>query len=161
VFELSNETILLASPPRVWTVLTRFEDYRFWHPYTRPAGMAAADSVIQYSFRINPRKDRFWALEARLTGCTENVHLAFQVELGWLLTLEERFMIAHEPVGSKLIHSYRCSGLLSFLRPKGLRRNFEGMLKATDRLIQRRLTRTQSKPPGRPRVRKGFRPDQS
>jgi len=160
LFEEINETILHASPAKVWPVLSAFDDYKYWHPYTRPTGLPVPKSVVQYSFRIDPRKDRFWTMDAIVAECDESTRLVFQLRLGWLMTLEERFSIGHDPVGSKLVHSYRCTGLLSLLPLRGLRRNFQGMLKATDRLMQRRLTRTQSKPtPSKPRVRKGFRPD--
>jgi len=160
MIEENNETILYASPAKVWPVLCRFDDYKYWHPYTRPTGLPVPKSVVQCSFRIDPRKDRFWTMNAVVAECDESTRLVFQLRLGWLMTLEERFSMGHDPVGSKLVHSYRCTGLLSLLPLRGLRRNFQGMLKATDRLLQRRLTRVLSKPKSsRPQVRKGFRPD--
>lgn len=161
MFEVANETILHASPPRVWTALTSFEEFKRWNPYVRPSGPAAPEAVVQYSFRMNP-KARFWTVDALLIECEQQVRLVFRFGFGWFLSFEEDYAIYPDPVGSKLIHTFRCTGVLSKLRLKNMKRNFRAMLDVTDRMLQRHLSRVRSKQiPTKRKVRRGFRPDHS
>src|SRR3546814_10105982 len=79
---------------------------------------------------------------------------------GGLMTFEESYCVVPVPVGSRLVHSFRCTGLLSALKHRNMRKNFAKMLEITDRLFQRHLT--PARPPSpKKRPRKGFRPNRS
>src|SRR3546814_5649039 len=56
VLSVENETILHASPPRVWTALTRFDNYGRWSPFIRIDGALVLDGLVAYSFRLNSKK---------------------------------------------------------------------------------------------------------
>lgn len=162
MFEVRNETILYASPPRVWTVLSSFDEFKRWNPYVRPSGPTAPEAVVEYSFRMNPKKARFWTVDAKLTAYDPHTRLVFQFGFGWFMSLEESYTIHTDPVGSKLVHSFRCTGLVSKLPMKKMQRNFRAMLEVMDRMLQRHLSRARSKQmPAKRKVRKGFRPDRS
>lgn len=162
MFEVANETILHASPPRVWAALTSFGEFKRWNPYVHPSGPATPGAIVQYSFRMNPNKARFWTTDARLSAFDLHARLVFRFGFGWLLSFEESYAIHLDPVGSKLVHSFRCTGLLSNLRLKNIKRNFRAMLGVTDRMLQRHLSRVRSKQiPTKRKVRRGFRPDHS
>ena len=158
--EVSNETILQASPPRVWTVLSSFHEFERWNPYVRPSGPAVPEAVVEYSFRSNAKKRHFWTVDACLTACDPPARLAFRFGLGWLVSFEESYAIYGDPVGSRLVHSFRTTGLLSNLPLKSMKRTFRKILEVSDRGLQRHLVRTRSNPTARKKVRKGFRPSQ-
>src|SRR3546814_6954479 len=58
---------------------------------------------------------------------------------GWLIGFEESYSLTPVPVGSRLVHSFRCTGIIASLKRKKMRRNFRQMLEITDRLFQRPL----------------------
>src|SRR3546814_5993439 len=47
VLSVENETILHASPPRVWTALTRFDNYGRWSPFIRIDGALVLDGLVR------------------------------------------------------------------------------------------------------------------
>ncbi|WP_454890424.1 SRPBCC domain-containing protein [Sphingopyxis chilensis] len=155
---VENETILHASPPRVWTALTRFDDYSRWNPFIRIDGPLARDALVQYSFRMKAGKARFFTVDARIIALEPQSRVTFRFGFGWLLAFEESYCVAPVPVGSRLVHSFRCTGLLSALKLKNMRRNFGQMLEIMDRLFQRQLSPARPPASAKKRVRKGFRP---
>src|SRR3546814_4280698 len=68
MFAEENETILHASPPKVWAALTRFDDYPRWSPFVRISGQLEQGALVEYSFRMRPNKPRFWTVDARITA---------------------------------------------------------------------------------------------
>ena len=156
---VENETILHASPPKVWTALTRFEDYGRWNPFIRIDGPLAQGALVQYSFRMKADKARFFTVDARITELEPQKQIAFRFGLGRLFAFEESYFLAPVPVGSRLVHSFRYTGLLSAIKFGKVRRNFGQMLEITDRLFQRHLRPARPPTSAKKRVRKGFRPD--
>src|SRR3546814_5247629 len=73
---------------------------------------------------------------------------------------EESYSLTPVPVGSRLVHSFRCTGIIASLKRKKMRRNFRQMLEITDRLFQRHLRPARPSSSNKRRVRKGFRPDE-
>src|SRR3546814_16346109 len=107
---------------------------------------------------MRSNKPRFWTVDARITALEPQRCMTFRFGFGGLMTFEESYCVVPVPVGSRLVHSFRCTGLLSALKHRNMRKNFAKMLEITDRLFQRHL------PPARPpspkkRPRKGFRPN--
>lgn len=153
-----NETILHAAPPKVWTALTRFEDYERWSPFVRIAGPLELGALVQYSFRTKTNKPRFFTVDARITALEPQKRVTFRFGLGGLISIEESYSVAPARAGSQLVHSFHCTGLLPVLTPKRTRRNLSQILEATDREFRRHLSHARPSSPARKRVRKGFRP---
>lgn len=159
MFAEENETILLASPPKVWTALTRFDDYARWNPFARVAGPLEAGALVEYSFRMKSNKPRFFTVDARIIALEPQKRMTFRFGFRGLICFEESYSVEPVPVGSRLVHSFRCTGLLSVLKLKNMKRNFSQMLDITDRLFQRHLNPTRPPASAKKRVRKGFRPN--
>ena len=158
MFLVENETVLHASPPKVWTALTRFDNYERWNPFIRINGPLVLDGLVQYSFRLNTKK-RFFTIDARIIVIEPQRQVIFHFGFGWLLAFEESYSLTPVPVGSQLVHSFRCTGILAGLKLKKMRRNFGKMLEITDRLFQRHLRPARPSNPAKKRIRKGFRPN--
>ena len=158
MFAVENETILHASPPKVWTALTRLDGYARWNPFVRISGPLEPGGLVEYSFRMKSNKPRFFTVDARIIALEPQKRVTFRFGFGGLMSFEESYCVVPIPVGSQLVHSFRCTGLLSALKLRRMRKNFSKMLEITDRLFQRHLT--PARPPSpKKRVRKGFRPN--
>lgn len=159
MFSEENETILHASPPKVWTTLTCFDDYERWKPFVRVTGPLEQGAPVEYSFRMKSNKPRFFTVDACVTALEPQRRVVFRFGIGGLISFEESYCVLPVPVGSQLVHGFRCTGLISVLKPKNIRRNFSQMLEITDRLFERHLSRGRPPLPIKKRVRKGFRPN--
>ncbi|AMG76524.1 SRPBCC domain-containing protein [Sphingopyxis granuli] len=159
MFAEENETILHFSPPKVWAALTRFEDYEWWNPFIRIAGRPEAGALVQYSFRMKSNKPRFFTIDVRIITLEPQRRMTFRFGFGGLLSFEESYAVEPVPVGSRLVHSFRCTGLLSALKLKKMKRNFSEMLEIIDPLFERYLGPTRPPASAKKRVRKGFRPN--
>lgn len=157
MFSVENETVLHASPPKVWTALTRFDNYERWNPFIRIDGPLVLDGLVQYSFRMNSKKKRFFTIDARIIALEPQRQVTLRFGFGWVLAFEESYSLAPIPVGSRLVHSFRCTGVLAGLKLKKMRRNFGQMLEIIDKLFQRHLRPARSPAAARKQVRKGFR----
>lgn len=159
MFAEENETILHASPTKVWTALNRFDDYARWNPFVRITGQLATGALVEYSFRMKSNKSRFFTVNARIITLEPQRRVTFRFGFGALMAFEESYSVEPVPVGSRLVHSFRCTGLLSALKLKNMKRNFSKMLEVTDRLLQRHLSPARPSSSAKKRVRKGFRPN--
>lgn len=159
MFVEENETILHASPPKVWAALIRFDDYARWNPFVRIAGPLEQGALVEYSFRMKSNKRRFFTVDARIVALEPQRRVTFRFGFGGLLSFEESYCVVPIPVGSQLVHSFCCTGLLSALKLRNMRKNFGKMLEITDRLFQRQLTPARPPTSTKKRVRKGFRPN--
>ncbi|WP_430417836.1 zf-TFIIB domain-containing protein [Parasphingorhabdus sp.] len=81
VFTQENETILHASPTKVWSALTRFEDYGHWNPFIRISGSLALDAIVKYSFRMKKSKRGFFIINARISVLEHQRHISLSL---WL-----------------------------------------------------------------------------
>lgn len=155
MFGVDNETMVPASPPRVWTAITRFDTYHAWHPFVRISGLSEPGRAIEYSFRIRPDQPRFRTMFARIREIQTHERLVIRFGLGWLVSFEEAYVLMPAPGGTRLLHSLRCRGLLSLLLSRrGARRNFTNLLEATDMALARYLAPVKRPPPGRARPRR-------
>src|SRR3546814_20161146 len=68
MFAEENETILHASPPKVWSALTRFDDYPRWSPFVRISGQLEQGALVESSFRMRSHTPRFWPVDAPITA---------------------------------------------------------------------------------------------
>ena len=148
MFAVENETILHASPPKVWTALTRFENLSRWNPFIRIDGPIEQGAFAQYSFRMKSGKAHFFTIDAHITKSEPQKNIVLRFGFGWLIAFEESYTVVPVPVGPRLLHDFRCTGVLSALKLKKIRRNFGQMLKIIDRLFQRHLSPARS--PGPP-----------
>lgn len=141
MFEVSNETLFECTPAQLWGVLVNFDQYERWNPYVRPKGTASRGTEVPYWFRMKPDRPFFWRVSAIITELEPRTRLVFNVKLSWLLSIEERYVLEPCAGGSRLIHSFRCDGLIARLRLRKARNNFEGILSETDRFLTRYLAR--------------------
>ncbi|MGD9811669.1 MAG: SRPBCC family protein [Sphingobium sp.] len=146
-----------AAPPKVWTALTRFEDYERWSPFVRIAGPLELGALVQYSFRMKTNHPRFFTVDARIAALEPQKRVTFRFGLRGLISIEESYSVAPVPVGSQLVHSFRCTGLLSVLKPKKMRRNLSQILEITDRRLRQHLGQARPRSPASKRIRRGFR----
>ena len=151
MFTQENETILHASPTKVWSALTRFEDYGHWNPFIRISGSLALDAIVKYSFRMKKSKRGFFIINARIS-------VSFRFGFRGLISVEESYLIAPESVGSRLVHRFHCTGPLSALKLRRMMTNFNLILETTDKQFQRHLRRSWPSAKVKKRVRRGFRP---
>jgi len=141
MFAVRNETLVTASPLRIWAALTRFDNYHRWHPFVRISGRPAVDTAVDYSFRIRPDRPRFRTMFARVRSVDTHVQLVITFGLGWLVSFEDAYLLLPSANGVRLVHSLGCRGLLSLLFPRGRAiRNFTNLLEATDLSLARHLS---------------------
>lgn len=157
MFTQENETILHASPLKVWSALTRFEDYEHWSPFIRISGRLALDAIVQYSFRMKKSKRGFFVVNARISHLEQQRHISFYYGFRGLFSVEESYMVAPEPVGSRLTHSFHCTGPLSALKLKKMKRNLNLIIETTDRQFQKYLRPSRPSAKAKRNVRRGFR----
>lgn len=138
---VTNEMLLKEPPARVWTAITRFDDYARWHPFLRITGEPKAGAEIMLSFIGNDGKQILRPMLARILVAEQ--HLLFGVRFGFgrFVSFEERYELAPQPEGTLLIHSLTCRGLLAPLVPsKVLLGNFRKFLEASDRNLSQLLS---------------------
>lgn len=135
MFEVARVTLIARLPAQLWDVLANFDRYERWNPYVRPKGEPERGKEIGYSFRMNPANPRFWDVSAVVSAWEPGARMGFDVRLSWMLSIEEYFILEPAPGGTRLIHSFRCKGPIARLRLSKARRNFEGILSETDRLL--------------------------
>jgi hypothetical protein len=157
MFTVENETVIHTSLPRVWTAITRFDDYPRWHPFVRITGSLTSDTKVDYSFRMKTGNAPFRTVDARIVTVDEQRCFALRFGLGKLFALEESYLLSAIPPGARVVHSFRCTGLLSLLPLKGAKRLFGSLLRAEDRLLARHLALRRPSTAHRRRARKGFR----
>lgn len=158
MFLVENESIVHASPPQVWTAITRFDEYPRWHPFVRIAGSLTPDANVDYSFRMKLGNAKFRTVDARIVTLDAQKCLVLRFGFGWLLAFEEAYSLSPLPTGSRLVHGFRCAGLLSALPLSNLKHNFARLLETTDRVLVRHLTFRKPPTKSKRRIRKGFRP---
>src|SRR3546814_12445060 len=90
MFAEENETILHASPPKVWAALTRFDDYPRWSPFVRISGQLEQGALVEYTFRLRSNKPRFWTVDARITAHEPQSCMTLRIGFGGLIRSEER-----------------------------------------------------------------------
>jgi hypothetical protein len=71
MFTVENETVIHTSLPRVWTAITRFDDYPRWHPFVRITGSLTSDTKVDYSFRMKTGNAPFRTVDARIVTVDE------------------------------------------------------------------------------------------
>jgi hypothetical protein len=123
MFTVENETVIHTSLPRVWTAITRFDDYPRWHPFVRITGSLTSDTKVDYSFRMKTGNAPFRTVDARIVTVDEQRCFALRFGLGKLFALEESYLLSAIPPGARVVHSFRCTGLLSLL-PLKVRSDF-------------------------------------
>ncbi|MBN9505135.1 MAG: SRPBCC family protein [Altererythrobacter sp.] len=154
---VEHETVIHASPAKVWTTIIRFEDYRRWHPFVRISGVPAPGAKVDYSFRVKTGDAPFRTVDARIIEFDAQRGLAFRFGLGWLFAFEETFKMFPAPTGARLVHGYRCTGLIGALPLRNLKRLFGKLLDVTDHMLLRHLVFQKPPSGNRRHARKGFR----
>lgn len=144
MFIVENETILHASRADVWDEVTNFSSYRRWNPFIRIEQLAAEDKKVQYSFRVNASKPTFYTVTARLLEFDTARSMIFGVGFRSILAIEEGYHLTSAADGVRLMHSFRCTGLLAALKLNKMKHNFAKMLEIMDRRFQQHLQEQKS-----------------
>ena len=134
--ELHTETVIQASPQRVWEVLTDFPAYPNWNPFI-PRINGAAETGSRLDVQLQPPGGRGMRMRPTVLAAKRPQELRWLGHLGvpGLFDGEHRFRI--EPVGAdrvRFVQAERFSGLLVplVLRfvERGTRQGFEAMNQA-------------------------------
>ncbi|KQN00207.1 hypothetical protein ASE82_17815 [Sphingomonas sp. Leaf230] len=156
---IENIVTLIASPLRVWSVITDFAGHPQWKPFTQLAGEAVEGGKATYSFRIG-------GLGKPITTAADIIRVDKPVAFAWtagvpkLLLFEEVYELEADPAGTRLRHSLRFHGFLSGMWTALLRRRLQAGLVQSDRCLERQLRRLATQPGLKPRptpVRHGGR----
>lgn len=141
MFAVRNETLVAASPLRIWAALTRFENYYRWHPFVRMLGLPLPGHVVDYSFRMRWDFPQFDRLVARIRSIDGQAKMVTTFGLGWLVFFKDAYLFLPSPVGVRLIHSLGCRGLQSLLLPHAkAEQNVANLLETTDFNLVRYLS---------------------
>src|SRR3546814_10489320 len=108
---------------------------------------------------MKSNEPRFCTIVAVIITCEPKRRMTFRFGFGGLLSFEESYAVEPVPVGSRLVHCFRCTGLLSALKLWKMKRNFSEMLEIIDPLFERYLGTTRPPASAKNSVRKGFRPN--
>ena len=134
--ELHTETVIQASPQRVWDVLADFEAYSEWNPFI-PRINGAAETGSRLDVQLQPPGGRGMRMRPMVLASKRPEELRWLGHLGvpGLFDGEHRFRI--EPLGTdrvRFVQEERFSGLLAplVLRfvERGTRQGFESMNQA-------------------------------
>jgi len=134
--ELHTETVIQASPQRVWDVLADFEAYSEWNPFI-PRISGAAETGSRLDVQLQPPGGRGMRMRPTVIAAKRPQELRWLGHLGvpGLFDGEHRFRI--EPLGTdrvRFVQEERFSGLLAplVLRfvERGTRQGFESMNQA-------------------------------
>lgn len=149
MMEFRREHDLAFTPGQVWAVLLDFEGHRQWNPYVRLELLHSDPIALRYWLRMNPHKPKLLEVPATVLAAYPERLLTIYVRPSFLLKFEESFALSPNGTGTRLVHSYRCGGLLVTLRLPGIRKSFETMLGSIDRrLIAHLERRYRGKPRG-------------
>lgn len=141
MFTVTNETLLKEPPARVWTALTRFDDYSRWHPFVRANGVPRGGAQIHITFIGSGGKQILRPMQARIMMAEPHLLLWIRFGFGRVISFDERFQLTAQPAGTFLIHSLSCRGFLSpFVPSKIARGNFSKFIEASDRNLTQHLS---------------------
>ncbi len=73
--EIKTETLINATPDKVWTLLTDFANYPKWNPFIKSIkGEVNASNKIEVT--IEPPKEKGMTFKAKVLICNENKELS-------------------------------------------------------------------------------------
>lgn len=137
-----ESTVHLAAPlARVWRLLVDLEHYSDWHPFVSLAGAAAVGTEIGYKYRTRMRAIPEVSTTAQLVRIDRHAAINWKLGIRGLLEVEEGFRLAKSDKGTTVTHSISCSGLLSSLAVKRLKRGLENSVSVTNQSLARFLKR--------------------
>ena len=149
--DFERERILPFTPGQIWTVLEDFENHKIWNPYVRIRQLADDPVMLRYELRDDPRKPAFAAVPVRLLAAYPERLMTIDVRSGFLLSFEESYALSPVQGGTKIHHSYSCTGFLVWLHLPATRKRFETMIDSVDSMLLSYLERKyRRQPPRRP-----------
>lgn len=155
MFSVENESVIQASPARIWTAILLFEDYHRWNPFVRISGVPAPGAAIDFSFRVQGGETPFRTVDARIVAFEAQKEIAVRFGLRWLCLFEESYSLTAVPEGTRLVHGFRCTGLASLFPLEGVQRGCAQLLKVADRMLERHLAVRRLPTPEKRRNRRG------
>src|SRR3546814_20652811 len=88
---------------------------------------------------MKSNKPRFFTIDACIITFEPQRRMTFRFGFGGLLSFEESYAVEPVHVGSRLVHCFRCTGLLSALKLWKMTRNYSEMLELIDPLFERSM----------------------
>src|SRR3546814_18740729 len=88
---------------------------------------------------MKSNKPRFFTIDACIITFEPQRRMTFRFGFGGLLSFEESYAVEPVPVGSRLVHCFRCTGLLSELKLWKMKRNYSDLLEIIDPHFERYL----------------------
>jgi uncharacterized protein YndB with AHSA1/START domain len=137
-----ESTVHLAAPlARVWRLLVDIEHYSDWHLFVSLAGTAAVGTEIGYKYCTRMRAIPEISSTEQLVQLDRHAAVNWKLGIRGLLEVEEGFRLAKSDKGTTVTHSISCSGLLSSLAIKRLKRGLENSVSVTNQSLARFLKR--------------------
>lgn len=114
MYELTVELELVASPRRVWRLLTAFEAYGEWNPYKKITGNAEPHALLKV-FTRHVDGEIFWPSRATVSEFELDTRLELS-SVNLLLETTRFYHVAPCEGGATLRHGLRFTGARSELR---------------------------------------------
>lgn len=139
---IETETLIDASPARVWSVLAEFAAYPQWNPFiTAVEGKAVLDQRLTVTFAVPGRKPPVF--RPRVTEATPESLLTWKGRLGpgGLFDGEHSFELTRRGDKTHLWHAERFGGLIVPFMSAGFYRAVEHGFKAMNLALKQRAER--------------------
>jgi hypothetical protein len=139
--KIRTETVIDATPERVWAVLTDFNAYAEWNPLNIMAeGEARPGAKIRTTF-LNPSQPGAKITQTvTLTTCEPCRALAWSGNVPLLFKGRHHFTLAPEGQGTRLLHGEDMSGLIAMTFSEAtLLRDFVPYYEAVNRALAARV----------------------
>lgn len=136
---VEHSMTLKVSPALVWRLLTDFGNYAAWNPFHRLKGEPRL-GPIEFTYSSWMAPTRVWRAPAEITRL-ETEH-CFEWRSGMARVVEtiETYVIAADPVGTKLLHRLEYRGLMPRLAANRYRKTGRDIVDRTDQAIEAYLT---------------------
>jgi hypothetical protein len=139
VYIISTNIEINAPASRVWSILTRFDEYQFWNPFIRSIE-GRAEVGARLIVKIAPPGQSPITFRPRVLVATPNRELRW---LGRLLVPgifdgEHSFVLKSRKYGCRFLHSEKFSGLVVTMAGVKLLRNTEQGFRAMNEALKSR-----------------------
>lgn len=139
--EIKTEILINASPEKVWTILTRFENYPNWNPFIKSVnGVVKVGNKI--TVKIAPHQSKEMTFKPRVLSYQANKELSWigRILFPGLFDGEHKFELIDNENGTiTFIQSEKFKGILVWLLDVGnTKKGFEEMNGKLKELAEKR-----------------------
>ena len=141
---IRTETILPASPERVWAVLADFSRYSEWNPLnTSAAGLGRMGERVRMTIAnpLNPRRPM--RMTVRIMRFKPERLLVWAGEMPFVFRGEHVFRLDPAPEGTRLLHTETITGLITHrITDRAVTEKFVPAYDAANRALAARVSET-------------------